>query len=480
MSDEASRLADDAGEEASAEADARRERDPFGSRESGRFDTSAVELAALIPDGASPEPDPRRDPSESAKSYPAPAARHRLVMLLEHLAWGGIQRVLLRLAPEFLSRGVAVDFAICRPGGALVKRVPADIRIFPLKPSLDLILHLATRFDALRADPRGGRAMLRPVLLARKPPGCMVYLRSFSQYLKSERPSVVLSAGRPLNIMAVWARALAEVDCRVVISEHVAPSADLAGSKKWGRRHLPALMARNYAMADGIVAVSAGVADDLANLTGLSRRSIQTIHNPIVDDLLLRSARQPLVHPYFAPGQPPVILGAGRLVEQKDFATLVRAFGLLRKERKARLIILGAAKDEAATDARRAELRAIAREMGVADDLDLPGYVENLPAFMARSALFVLSSAYEGFGNVLVEAMALGCPVVSTDCPSGPSEILEHGRWGRLVPVGDPPALARAMCETLDRPMGAAQLRRRGMHFSATRAAEEYARVLFA
>ena len=166
-----------------------------------------------------------------------------------------------------------------------------------------------------------------------------------------------------------------------------------------------------------------------------------------------------------------MVLGAGKLKKQKDFATLVKAFAEVRHRRLARLVILG-------EGPRRGALLALARKLGVAEDIELPGFVANPFAFMARSSVFVLSSAWEGFGNVLVEAMACGCPVVSTDCPSGPSEILEDGRHGPLVPVGDPAGLAKAICEVLDAPRERAALEERASVFTAAASAEHYERAL--
>src|SRR5262249_43075680 len=146
-------------------------------------------------------------------------------------------------------------------------------------------------------------------------------------------------------------------------------------------------------------------------------------------------------HPWFRPSAPPVVLGAGRLHAQKDFPTLLRAFAQVRAKREARLMILG----EAKCAEYRTELMALAAQLGIADDVMLPGFVANPFAYMARAAVFVLSSAWEGLPTVLIEALASGCPVVSTACPSGPREILENGKYGPLVPVGDDTALANAI-----------------------------------
>lgn len=296
-----------------------------------------------------------------------------VVMLLDNLHWGGIQKVFFELGQEFSKSGIRVDFAICEPGGSLAGCLPADARIFQLNCSSQWLLHLGTRLSALRADPHAWRIMLRPVLLAKKPPGHMVYLSSFVRYLRREKPTAILVAGRPLNIMSVWARILAQVPSRLVISEHMAPSQDLKGSRKWGRRYLPDLMGHVYPMADSIVAVSNGVAEDLSNTAKIPRSTIDTIYNPIVNDKLLEKSYDSINHPWFKLDEPPVILGAGRLVPQKDFKTLIRAFGLVRRQRKVRLVILGEPKDKSTTKVQQQKMYALARELGVEEDVDFPG-----------------------------------------------------------------------------------------------------------
>jgi glycosyltransferase involved in cell wall biosynthesis len=194
--------------------------------------------------------------------------------------------------------------------------------------------------------------------------------------------------------------------------------------------------------------VSRGAADDLARTSGLPRDRVEVVYNPVITPTMLALARQAPDHPWFAPGQPPVIVGAGRLTRQKDFFTLLRAFAEVRRRRPARLIILGEGED-------RSALQALADDLGVADEVALPGFQENALAYMAGSAVFALSSAWEGLPTVLIEALAAGARVVSTDCPSGPREILQDGRLGALVPVGDAVALAAAILEALGRPAGA-------------------------
>jgi glycosyltransferase involved in cell wall biosynthesis len=207
----------------------------------------------------------------------------------------------------------------------------------------------------------------------------------------------------------------------------------------------PHLLRTFYPWASCVVAVSHGAADDLARTSGLPRNRVRVVYNPVITPSIMALARQKPDHPWFAPGQPPVILGVGRLTKQKDFPTLIRAFAEVRRRRPARLIILGEGED-------RPLLESLVGELGLSDAVALPGFRENAMAYMAGSALFVLSSAWEGLPTVLIEALAAGTRVVSTDCPSGPREILQEGRLGVLVPVGDVAALAEAMIDTLDRP----------------------------
>jgi glycosyltransferase involved in cell wall biosynthesis len=193
-----------------------------------------------------------------------------------------------------------------------------------------------------------------------------------------------------------------------------------------------------YPLADGIVTVSRGVAEDLAAYAGIPLERIRVIYNPVVSEGLLQAARQPIRHPLFVDNQCPLILGAGRLTEQKDFFTLIKAFDIVRRKIPSRLVILGDGEE-------RSNLENLIRSRGLQDMVDLPGFEINPFAFMKRASVFVLSSKWEGLPNVLIQALICGCPVVSTDCLSGPAEILKGGEYGHLVPVGDVEAIAVAI-----------------------------------
>ena len=270
-------------------------------------------------------------------------------------------------------------------------------------------------------------------------------LAPLARYLRQERPRVLVSSMSHANLIALWAARLARRATPVVVTEHDTMSASTRHKGRISRGLLPLLLRTFYPWAAEVVAVSRGAADDLAETSGLNRDRVHVVYNPVITKSILSQAQQTPDHPWFAPGQPPVILGVGRLTRQKDFPTLVRAFAQVRQRHAARLMILGEGED-------RPVLEALVQELGLQEHIALPGFRGAAMAYMARSALFVLSSAWEGLPTVLIEALAAGTKVVSTDCPSGPREILQNGRLGTLVPVGDVTALATAMIDVLERP----------------------------
>lgn len=215
-----------------------------------------------------------------------------------------------------------------------------------------------------------------------------------------------------------------------------------------------------YASADGAVAVSEGVADDLRHTFGVPDRKIWTLYSPIVTDDVRRLASLDPEHPWFVPDAPPVVLGVGRLRDHKGFMSLIEAFAKVRATRAMRLVLLGEGEQ-------RSALERHAFELGVGDDVALPGFVSNPFAFMARSSVYVLSSEFEGLPGTLIQAMACGCPVVATDCRSGPREILADGRYGLLVPVGDIEAMARAIGSVLAEPPPPDLMRERASKFAS-------------
>jgi glycosyltransferase involved in cell wall biosynthesis len=356
---------------------------------------------------------------------------------------GGVAGRRMHLADALLRRGCRVDVLTVwlRHGS---EGIPAGARVIQLAPAL----------------------RNWPVI-----PGHYVAVPALARYLRRERPHVLLSATTPLNVAAVSARYLARTTVRLVISQHNPVSETIAFRQYRSAPVMAHLVRKFYPAADAVIAVSTGIADDLKNVIGLNGTKVSIIHNPVITDAIAPLRDAPAEHLWFSDGGPPIVIGVGRLTTQKGFDDLIRAFALVRTRRDARLVILGTGRDHD-------QLTALIHELGLAKVVDLPGWVANPHAYMARANLFVLSSRYEGFGNVLVEALASGCPIVATNCVGGPADILEGGRFGRLVPVGDIEAMAEAILETLDTPADIDALRRRAMDFHVDRIVERYCEVL--
>lgn len=363
----------------------------------------------------------------------------------------------LNLIDESLRRGYEVDLVLCHEIGALRDRVPAGAHLIVLQRGSQL----RARRMALAAARSYWRELVLPVLLPRSGAHAISALPELVAYLEREKPAQLIAAKTHTNLAAIWARALSGVSLRLVAGERTNLTQEVAGpnGRKWRWRYVAPLLGKAYRDADLLYAVSSGTADDLAERTGLARDRIETIYNPVVTDAQRDAALEPVTHPWLAPGAPPVVLAVGRLEAQKDFSTLIRAFAGVRAAIESRLLILGEGSE-------RSMLSDLVRREGLEADVELHGFVANPSAFMARAGVFVLSSAYEGLGNVLIEAMHAGCPVVSTDCPSGPSEILEGGRHGPLVPVGDATALAQAIVQELKEPRQSDLLRARAEEFN--------------
>jgi glycosyltransferase involved in cell wall biosynthesis len=335
-----------------------------------------------------------------------------IAFFLASLRGGGAERVILNLAQGMTQRGLRVDLVLSAAKGAYLEQLPPAVRLVDLR----------------------ARRLSHSIL-------------PLTEYLRRERPRVLVSSIRHANLAALWASKLARQATPVVVTVHNTLSRSTQEEGYVARRMWPRLVRTFYPWAACVVAVSRGAADDLSRTAGVPRDRVHVVYNPVITPDTLALARQSPDHPWFAPGGPPVILGVGRLTRQKDFPSLVRAFAEVRRRRPARLIILG-------EGGQRPFLEALVAELGLGDDVALPGFRDNALAFMASSAVFVLSSAWEGLPTVLIEALAAGTQVVATDCPSGPREILQDGRLGALVPVGDVAAMAGAMTRALDHPAG--------------------------
>ncbi len=408
-----------------------------------------------------------------------PVSPQRIAFLLDNLNGGGAERVVLAMASGFAALGYEVDLLVCELQGELCNSVPAGVNLVALEP----VDKVAGLFAAIRLGGwRGLGGILFWLASARKIPRSFRYIHDIRTYLQTRRPAVLSSALGKSSVNAILAISGLNVPTRVFVGVHIALSTRSEQSRKSGKGQAYSMVPMFrycFAKAHGVIAASRGVAEDATSFLGLDPARVHVVYNPVDAPESAHEPANAVPHPWFEADAPPVILGMGRLVEQKNFPLLIRAFAMVRQRVDARLVILGGDKSSAEQMAHRQELRELAVELGVGDYMALPGYQSNPHSFLRTARLFVLSSSFEGFGNVLVEALLQGCPVVSTDCPSGPAEILEDGRYGKLVPVDDPARLAEAILDSLSSTPDAEVLRRRGREFSLERAVTDYHRIFF-
>ncbi len=356
----------------------------------------------------------------------------RLAIVGPIKTWGGIEGKIVTLCREFSDRDVGVDLVLLRGG-----QVPYPERLDPRVG----IHHLRTR------SKRDGVPALR-------------------DWLRQARPRAVLTLKDHGAQVTLLARMFGGLDMPVYVK--VTNTLGLVARRPLQRW----LIRRLYPRAEGIIGNSQGVVDDLQRTFGLPRERLHCIHNPTVTDDFPARAAAPVDHPWLQADEcVPVLMGVGRFTSQKDFPLLLRAFATLRAEHPCRLILLGDGPERGALE------REVER-LGVGAHVDMPGFVADALPWLARASLFVLSSRYEGLSNVLIEALAVGTPVVATDCPSGSAEILGQGRYGDLVPVGDEAALTAAIRERLVTPVCAPVPAEAVDRFRAGPVAERYLRTM--
>ncbi len=337
-------------------------------------------------------------------------SKRRIALFISGMYGGGAQKAWVNLARGMVENGYPVDLVLASAKGPLMDTIPGDVRVIDLNS--------------------------RRVIYS---------LPRLVQYLRKQRPAVLISAMNYVNITALWAKYIARVPTRVIISVHGVPSSSAKNpSDKLGKL-MPLFTKLFYPWADEIISVSKGVANDLAQLTQIPLNNIRAIYNPVITPDLKKGMKAPLHHPWFKDKKIPVILAVGRLAPEKDFSTLIKAFALVRQKRPVRLMILGQGQEQHL-------LEELIQSHNLEQDISLMGFVANPYAYMSRAALFVCSSQWESLSLVLIEALYCGAALVSTDCPYGPREILQGGKFGKLVPVGDTSGLARAIEASLDTP----------------------------
>lgn len=357
----------------------------------------------------------------------------KIAIFLPEFASGGAERQSIGMVPALRARGFEVSFVVQSARGPLRSHVPGGTAVAEL----------------------GTRSSLKAI-------------RPLAAFLRSARPEILVANMAHPNIVALAAAAMTRSRTKIVTVQHNHLSNQVRSEARLSYRVVPLAYRLLLRRADAVVGVSNGVADDLAKRAGLARSRVTVIHNPVVSDDLQSRIADGAPHPWLLDGRVPVIVAMGRLVPMKDFATALDALAIARRTRPVRLLVLG-------EGPLLVHLRERAHQLGIEDDVCFCGFVPNPYPTLARASLLMLSSRYEGFGNVIAEALACGVPVVSTDCESGPSEILMDGAFGRLVPVGDAAALADAVLRTLDAPVDRPRLVARGREFSIDAAADRYA-----
>ena len=359
-----------------------------------------------------------------------------LAFFLATSGHSGVDRVMGNLIREIASRGVAVDLLKIRNHGPHLSPIPKGVRVVDL-----------------------GTAHVNSSL------GAVI------RYLKTETPRAVLSDKDRVNRLLILAKKATGTSARIIIRVGTTVSSNLARRSWWSRQTQYLSIRRLYSLADAIITPSSGAARDLVRIGKIAPQKVHVLSSPVVGRDLHEMAAAFPDQEWFGADQLPVVLGVGELCARKDFSTLIKAFAHVQARRECRLVILGKGRQ-------REKLLHLAENLGISGHVRLPGFVDNPYACMARAAVFVLSSRCEGAPVVLMEALSLGKSIVSTDCPSGPAEILDRGRWGRLVPVGDAQAMARAIEEALDHPPNPSEVIRAAAPYGVPESADGYLDLL--
>jgi glycosyltransferase involved in cell wall biosynthesis len=370
------------------------------------------------------------------KQYSMDEKKGRIAIFISYSGQGGVERMVNNLAGGFLDEGHEVDMVIARTRG----------------------IHLNTIPEAARQIRLGSQHTFSSL------PGLV-------RYLRREKPDALLAVKDRAMKVAVLARYLSGFRGRLVGRIGTTPSEALSSKGLIRRTFWFSGMRLFYPGIDHIVGISEGVVDDIRSITGMPLSKLSVAPNPVVSSDLLAATKLPVDHPWFTEKKIPVIMGIGRLTEQKDFSTLIRAFALVREQTPCRLVILGEGNQ-------RKMLQQLITSLNLEDVVSLPGFVTNPYPWLSRSSLFVFSSRWEGLGNVLIESLALGVPVVSTDCRSGPREILHGGKYGELVAVGDWEKLAEAMIRTLRQPLPPEFLKEASAEYSVQSSSRRYLEIM--
>lgn len=356
-----------------------------------------------------------------------------IAFVLPDLRAGGAERVAVTLMRRFRAAGHRIEFVLMQKKGELLGEIPAEVRIVDL-------------------NVRRTRQAVRPL----------------AHYLRTAKPDGIQVSLWPLTVAAIIAHRLARSNSRLVVSDHAALSRQFAG-RPFTLAAVALTSRLFYPKADARVVVANAAANDLARISGLDRDCFEVIYNP-VEEPAGGATSTPAVEAMWGDADGRIIT-VGSLKKQKNHALLMRSFARVRERRPAKLMILGSGELDG-------ELKSQASALGLADDVIFPGFAANPWPYYESADLFALSSDYEGYPLVMIEAMRCGLPVVSTDCESGPREILDGGKFGRLVPTDDESALAEAMEDELAKPRPPEVMRERAAHLSGAGTAQRYLDLL--
>ncbi len=387
-----------------------------------------------------------------------------VAIFIQSLQGGGAERSTVNLANGLARAGVKIDLLLGNTDGVFTGDVSDKVNIVkidktPLWRSLFSVSPITLFFLFLLFLLPGSPKPLRVV-------------PALTAYLTRNRPAALMSVLDYGNVASIVAAESARTGARVVIGQRNYLSEEYKRRAGWRRMLVKPTLGHFYKKANAIVAVSKAAAQDLSETLSIDDEKVFAVYNAVANDDLRRRSQEELAHAWYGESRPPVILAAGKLKPQKDFVTLLKAFRKVKDVVDCRLVILG-------TGPQASELKTLAEDLKIEPFVSFEGFSDNPFKYMRNSDLFVLSSAYEGLPGVLIQALACGCPVVSTDCPSGPDEILEGGEFGDLVPVGDEVALADAIIANLRRPHDRRRLAQRGAFFSEEAALSGYLDVLF-
>ena len=360
--------------------------------------------------------------------------QEHLAVFIPKLAGGGAEKIIIQIANSLAERGISIDFLVCSGDGVLTNKLAKNINLIELGTSRTIY-------------------SLVPLL----------------KYLRTYKPETFLSFLNHTNLVSILARFLSGISTQLIISERNTPSVSLVKSNtsKTKNGFILVLIKILYRFSDQIIVNSVGIKMDLIELCPILKERIQIIYNPIDLKQVKLKVEEKNIHPWLNFSDEPVILSAGRLVQQKDFSTLIKAFKIARSKKRMKLLILGEGLE-------KSNLLKLIESLNLNSQIELTGYVENPYSFFSLASLFVLSSIWEGFPNVLIEALACGIPIVSTDCKSGPREVLDNGKYGKLIPTKNEFLLADAILKSLSENHDTELLQNRAKIYSKDVIIEKY------